>query len=218
MVNLIVDGKEIKASEGANLLRVCLDNEIYVPNLCYLKEMEHPPASCRLCFVAIEGYPQPVTSCTEVVREGMVVMTDTPEVRRLQKSAFELLLSVRRISFCKTCIANKRCGLQKIARFLGVKLRVAHLNRIDVDREVDHTHPYLDYDPDKCVLCERCIFVCGNINKTPMLSLAHRGLNTSVTFFESAAILENSCKGCGACVEICPVGALTLKSHNKVTG
>ena len=95
MIKLTIDNKEIKAEEGITLLQACLDNEIYVPNLCFLKEMGDPPASCRICFVEIKGEDKPVTSCTEKVNDGMVVKTDTPLVRRLQRTAFQLLLSVQ---------------------------------------------------------------------------------------------------------------------------
>jgi len=110
MAKLIVDGREIEAQQGANLLQACLDNDIYIPNLCYLKEMQDPPSSCRLCFVEIEGYRQPVTACRVEIREGMVVKTDTEHVRRLQRTAFELLLSVHHVD-CKNCPANRRCEL-----------------------------------------------------------------------------------------------------------
>jgi len=80
MVKLVVDNKEIETEEGNNVLQACLDNDIYIPNLCYLKEMDNPPGSCRLCFVEIVGYSRPVTSCTENVKEGMVVTTNTEPV------------------------------------------------------------------------------------------------------------------------------------------
>ena len=96
-VQLLVDNKKIEAQEGTTLLQACLDNDIYIPNLCYLPGMETPPASCRMCFVEIEGEHKPVTSCTVHVKEGMTVKTDTPDVRRLQRTALKLLLSVHHV-------------------------------------------------------------------------------------------------------------------------
>jgi bidirectional [NiFe] hydrogenase diaphorase subunit len=94
MLKLRVDDQEIKTKEGKTVLQACLDNQIYIPNLCYLEDMESPSASCRMCFVEIEGMPQPVPSCTVQVNEDMVVKTDTPVVRQLQRTALRLLLSV----------------------------------------------------------------------------------------------------------------------------
>ena len=98
MIALQIDDKKIEVAEGTNLLAACLDNGIYIPNLCYLKGMQHPPASCRLCFVEIEGSDHPVCSCSiQVVRE-MLVHTNTPRIRQLQKTALQLLLSTEQIS------------------------------------------------------------------------------------------------------------------------
>ena len=100
MVKLIVDDREIEAAEGATLLQACLKNDIYIPNLCHMEDMAHPAALCRMCFVEIEGQDKPVASCTITVSENMVVKTDTPAVRRLQRRALRLLLSVHDVD-CK---------------------------------------------------------------------------------------------------------------------
>ncbi|MBW2193141.1 MAG: (2Fe-2S)-binding protein, partial [Deltaproteobacteria bacterium] len=84
MVEFEVDGRSIQAPQGVTLLQACLDNDIYIPNLCFLADYQNPPASCRLCFVEIDGEEKPVTSCTVGVADGMVVRTDTSPVRRLQ--------------------------------------------------------------------------------------------------------------------------------------
>ncbi|MBU1613558.1 (2Fe-2S)-binding protein, partial [Patescibacteria group bacterium] len=91
MIKIIVDDKEIEAEDGSNLLQTCLDNGIFIPNLCYLKEMDRPAASCRLCFVEVDGMN--VASCAAKIRDGMIVRTDAEQVRRLQKTAFELIMS-----------------------------------------------------------------------------------------------------------------------------
>ena len=117
MITLEVDDKKIEVAEGTNLLEACLANSIYIPNLCYLEGMEHPPASCRLCFVEIEGADHPVASCSLRVDREMVVHTDTPRVRQLQKTALQLLLSVHDVD-CKNCPANRKCALQDMAKFL----------------------------------------------------------------------------------------------------
>ncbi len=122
MIKLIVDDKEIEVKEGTILLKACLDNDIYIPNLCYMDDMKGSVASCRMCFVEVEGEEKPVTSCTVKATGNMTVRTDTPAVRRLQRSAFRLLLSTHHVD-CRNCQVNKKCELQKIAKFLKVGLK-----------------------------------------------------------------------------------------------
>lgn len=206
-VTLHVDDRDITVKAGTSLLQACLDNDIYIPNLCYLKESDHPSASCRLCLVEIAGSSQPVTSCTVEVAQDMSVKTDTPAVRRLQRSAFELLLSVHRVE-CHTCPANKKCELQKIAKFLKVGLKVKNLKLYLRDVEVDTSHPVLDYYPDRCVLCGKCIQACEMHNHISILTFSGRGFNTLVRYYGSADRSTVPCESCMACVDICPVSAL----------
>jgi len=214
MIKFLVDDIQIQVEEGTNLLQACLENEIYVPNLCYLEGKEIPSASCRMCFVEIEGEGRPVPSCTVSVKEGMIVQTDTPSVRRLQRSALQLLLSVHRVE-CAKCPANKKCELQRIARFLKVGLKPKRLEPFLKETEIDEGHPCLNYYPNRCVLCGKCIHVCKNEHGQPMLSFAKRGLNTVVSFYGEEDEAALSCEECSACVEICPVSAITLKDDNN---
>jgi bidirectional [NiFe] hydrogenase diaphorase subunit len=212
MVKLEVDGKTIEASRGATLLQACLDNGIYIPNLCFLADLENPPASCRLCFVEIEGEKRPVTSCTITVADAMVVRTDTQPVRRLQRAAFRLLLSVHHID-CKHCPANRRCELQHLGKFLNVGLKTGRLERILKETEIDREHPHMDYYPNRCVLCGKCIHVCRKTHGHASLTFAKRGFNTVISAYGQEDATALPCDQCEACVEICPVAALTLKAH-----
>lgn len=214
MVRLIVDGKEILAERDMALLRACLDNDIYIPNLCYIEGMAHPPASCRLCLVELEGQEVPVPSCTIQVREGMVVKTDTALVRRLQRSALHLLLSAHRVD-CAPCPANKKCALQRMAKFLRVGLKPPGLERSFKEPEVDTEHPSLNYYPNRCVLCGRCIHACQSKNGHPFLSFAHRGIRTVISFYGDANSLGLPCVSCSECVAICPVAAITFKDSRR---
>ena len=211
-VKLLVDDKRIEVEEGTTLLQACLDNNIYIPNLCYLNDMDSPPASCRMCFVEIEGEQKPVTSCTLHAREGMVVKTDTPDVRQLQRTAIKLLLSMHDVD-CAHCPANKKCELQRIARYLKVGLKPKNLERLLREPAIDEDHPILDYYPNRCVLCGKCIHVCKTKNGQPLLAFARRGFDTVITFYgdKTSKNMKFSCEKCLACVEICPVGAITLK-------
>ena len=210
IITLMVDGKEIQAEEGAVLLKACLDKGIYIPNLCYLEGMERPAASCRLCFVEIDGRQDPVPACTVKAEEGLAVRTDTEEVRRLQRSALQFLLSVHKVD-CAHCPANKKCELQNIARFLKLGLKPKHLPQHFKEIEVVDEHPVISYYPNRCVLCGRCLQVCSNRNGQAFLTLARRGLDTIISFFGQENSSLNQCLDCRACVEICPVRALVLK-------
>jgi len=215
MVTLLVDGREIEAESGMNLLQACLDNDIYIPHLCYLENMAVAPASCRMCFVEIEGIGRPVTSCTTIVKDHMKVKTDTPAVRQLQRTAFRLLLSVHHVD-CKNCHANKRCALQNIAKLLKVGLKPKPLDRYLKDTDIDDSHHFLNYYPNRCVLCGRCAYVCLNRHGKSVLTFANRGFDTIMSFYASQDAPWSLCEDCALCVEVCPVGALSLKGSSPI--
>ena len=206
-----MDNKKIEVKAGTTLLQACLCNDIYIPNLCYLEEMSEPPASCRLCFVEIEGEDKPVASCTVEAVEGMIVKTNTAALRRLQRSALQLLLSVHRVN-CGFCPANKKCALQGIAKFLKVGLKPKHLERFLKDKEIVEDHPFLNYYPNRCVLCGRCVYVCRRQHGRPHLTFAHRGMGMEISFFGEHDASTMPCGACHVCLEICPVSALTVKN------
>ena len=214
MIQIHVDGKQIKVEEGISLLKACLDNEIFIPNLCYMEVFDPVPASCRLCFVEIEGAAQPVTACTLPVQDGLVVRTDTSGVRRLQRTALRLLLSVHHVE-CKNCHANKRCALQDLAKFLNVRLKPRRYGIHLKQPHVDSRHPCLDYYPNRCVLCGRCVAVCRALHGHAALTFGRRGFATAVSFFGGADSSNFPCHQCRACVEVCPVGALVLRNARQ---
>ena len=119
-VSLTINGKEIKAAQGENILWAALDNDIYIPNLCAIRERSEPFVACRLCFVEIEGKDVPVTACTEPVREGMVVNTKGERALRLARTALELILASHPVD-CAHCSKSGSCELQTIARHLRVR-------------------------------------------------------------------------------------------------
>jgi NADH dehydrogenase/NADH:ubiquinone oxidoreductase subunit G len=216
MITLQIDDKTLESAEGANLLKVCLNNGIFIPNLCFIEGMPHPPASCRLCFVDIDGEDRPVPSCSVGVRDGMVVRTDTDAVRRLQKTALQLLLSVHDVD-CKNCPANRQCALQDMARFLKLALKSKHLDVFLKKSRIERRHPQLDYYPNRCVLCGRCVYICREQPNRTELTFAKRGFDTVISFFDNPDDTPPSCESCRMCAEVCPVAALVPKVDRPIT-
>ena len=209
MVSLTIDGTEVKAEKGTNILWAALDNGFYIPNLCAMKEIIPPLASCRLCYVEIEGRNTPVTACSEPVSNGMVVHLNTHRVERLRNTAFELLLSHHHID-CRNCAKNRKCELQNTASHLGLKLRLKRFRHIPRELPVDSSHPLFTYDPNKCILCGKCVWVCQE-QGNGILDFAFRGIDTIISTFAGLPLAEAGCNSCLACVAVCPVGALVPK-------
>ncbi len=213
-ISLTIDGKKITAPEGENLLWVALDNGIYIPNLCALRDKPEPAASCRLCFVEVEGKEKPVTACTETISEGMVVHTKGAKALRLARTSFELLMASEPAD-CARCPANRSCELQIIARHLGAKLKSKRFRKILRQLPIDYSNPQFIYDPNKCVLCGRCVWVCRQHLGVGVLGFAHRGFDRVVTTFGDEPIGELRCQDCSECVIVCPTGALVFKDGEK---
>jgi bidirectional [NiFe] hydrogenase diaphorase subunit len=216
-IAITIDGKRIEAQEGEKLLWVALDHGIYIPNLCASREREVPAASCRLCFVEVKGKPGPVMACAEMAFEGMEVETSAPGASRLRKRAAELLIASHPAD-CPKCGKNRNCELQKIARHLKLKLRPKRLRPLVHDFPVDLSHPALVFDPNKCLLCGRCVWVCKERGKSGVLHFTQRGFETRVSTFMDVPLSETPCTGCLECVGVCPVGALTGKQGEREKG
>jgi formate dehydrogenase major subunit/NADH-quinone oxidoreductase subunit G len=209
-VSLTIDGKKIGAAPGEKVLWAALDNDIYIPNLCAIREKGEPSASCRLCFVEIEGKDMPVTACTAPVAEGMVVNTKGAKALRLARTALELILASRVVD-CAHCTKSGTCEQQRIAEHLGVKLKTKRFRKILPELAVDSSSPLFIYNPNKCVLCGRCVWVCQEKLGKGAIGFAHRGFRRMVTTFGDEPMGRASCQDCSECVTVCPVGALLFK-------
>ncbi len=213
-VTFSIDDRQIKAAAGERLLWAALDNGIYIPHLCDLGRRGAAEASCRLCFVDVEGLPNPVTSCTLPVAGGMVVKTRSPRVDRLVRTGFELLLSNHRLH-CAKCARNKKCELQRIAKERGLKLKLARLRSLLEAVAIDESPRLFAHDASKCVHCGRCIWADQELVHVGAIGFIRRGIARKVATFEDGPLADSICTQCLACVNICPVGSFYLKEDEQ---
>ncbi len=203
MVSLKIDGKEIKAPEGMNLIDAAGLAGIHIPNLCYLKGMKGIGA-CRLCLVEIEGMKAPMIACTTKVKEGMVVNTKTDKVQEIRKFVIDLILSMHPLD-CMTCTKAGVCTLQQYA--YDFEIKESSFTRKNFGYAVDEANPFIKRDPDYCILCGRCVRVCKE-QGTNVLEFMGRGVGSKVTTANDKPLQESGCTFCGSCVDACPVNAL----------
>lgn len=214
-VKISIDGKELEAQAGAKLLWVALENDIFIPHLCGIREEQRPGASCRLCFVEVEGKSHPVTACTLPLEDGMVVKTRSKAVDRLVQRAFELLLSDHRLQ-CAKCPKNRNCTLQRIARERGLKLKLTTLKPLQREiPAVDDSTGVFAFDRSRCVLCGQCVWADQQVAEVGAIGFSRRGLNRCVSTFTGVELADSPCIKCGLCVKACPVGALYFLEDEK---
>ncbi len=215
-IRLSIDGKEIECSGNETLLWAALDNGIYIANLCAVREMAEPYGACRLCFVEVEGESLPVTACTTKVREGMAVNTKGAKALRLARTAFELILSNHPVD-CAHCLKSGSCELQKIAKHLGIKLSTKKFKKILRDLPIDESSPVFIYEPNKCVLCGKCVWYCQEKLNTRTIGFAYRGFQRWITTFNDEPVGLSECRDRIELAEICPVGAFVSKNEKNKT-
>ncbi len=212
IVELTIDEKQIKAEPGTKVLKAAMDAAIFIPNLCFVPEADLPFGGCRLCYVEVDGRGL-VTACTQPVTQGMVVHTQTPEISRVRRTAYKLLIAYHDLD-CRACWKNKKCELQKLAGKLKVKLKTPQDFRgLPTDPlPLDTTNPFIIYDPNRCILCGKCVWVCSNKNSEPFIDFAYRGYETRLTLSSDITLIKEKCASCGECAAICPTAGLKPES------
>ena len=209
MINLTIDGRAVQVEEGTSVLEAAKAASIHIPTLCYLAEVQAIGA-CRVCLVEVQGNKNLQASCTLPVTEGLVVTTSNDRVRKARRFAVEMLVSDHPFD-CLVCERNLNCELQTVANELGIReVKFAGERSGGV---VDDASPSLRRDPNKCILCRRCVTVCQERQGVGALFVQGRGFESRVEPAFHASLNEAVCAFCGQCSVVCPTGAITEKSH-----
>jgi NADPH-dependent glutamate synthase beta subunit-like oxidoreductase/Pyruvate/2-oxoacid:ferredoxin oxidoreductase delta subunit/ferredoxin len=230
MIKLTIDGKAVEVEKGTTVLQAAQRAGIYIPTLCYHPDLQ-PYGGCRLCIVEIEGMRGLPTACTTPASDGMKVTTQSPQLQELRKAFLELILTehpnacltchrrqrcepydicLREVSVgerCVNCPNNHQCELQDLVDYIGIKeltLPYKYKNLpVDFTRE-----PLIQRDYNLCVLCGRCVQMCQDVRGIGAIGFSQRGYDTLVGTAFDKPLQDSGCRFCGACVEVCPTGAL----------
>ena len=203
MVNLKIDKIDVSVPEGTTVMEAAASVGIKIPSLCYLKNINEI-AACRICLVELKGKDKLITSCNNVVQEGMEIYTNSPKVRSARRTNVQLILS-QHDSRCTTCLRSGNCALQSIANDLGL------MDNPFPDDWVDEGWPRkypLVRTSQKCIRCMRCVQVCDKIQGMNIWDVANTGSRTTIGVTGQRKLENSDCTLCGQCITHCPVAAL----------
>lgn len=208
MLNVTIDGIRVQVKEGSTILEAAQSVGIEIPTLCYLKDLT-PEASCRICLVEIEGNPKLFTACSTPVAEGNVIHTKSEKVIAARRSVLDLMLSTHNAD-CFSCAKNGECQLQNLCYEYGVEK--TSFPGVKNDYPIDDSNEFFTYNPQQCILCQRCVNVCQKLHGEAAIGIAGRGFKAKISTPFDQLIRSTNCVSCGNCVSVCPVGALLPKS------
>ncbi len=212
MIHLTIDGEPIEVKEGTTILEAARLLNVHIPTLCH-HEDQAVKAVCRICVVEVEGQRLLPAACSTPVTEGMVVKTASPKVIKARKNIMELILA-RHPQDCLVCSKNGSCELQKVAKDLNMN----RPNRYELqvrDARFDDSSPSLVRDMSKCILCNRCVEACSQKQGVMVMAKENRGFDTVVVPPYGKLLADTSCVNCGQCIQVCPVGALSVHDDTE---
>ncbi|MFA5928993.1 MAG: [Fe-Fe] hydrogenase large subunit C-terminal domain-containing protein, partial [Candidatus Margulisiibacteriota bacterium] len=213
-IEIKINGEEHIVHTGTSILKACQDLGIEIPTLCYLDGISEE-AACSLCMVEVKGAKSLVRACVTKVVSGMEVSTNTARARKARRMNIELLLASHPQD-CLTCERNQNCDLRKLAYEMGVKdIRFAKSS--DHKFAWDTSSPSLVRDPNKCVLCRRCIETCSFVQAVSAIDVTGRGKSSKVSTFMERGLGNVDCVNCGQCLLVCPTGAIVEKDEIEDT-
>ena len=208
VLTLRINELEVSGREDETILEVARENNIPIPTLCQLNGLSNVGA-CRLCLVEVKGIPKLLPACATRIGEGMEITTNSERLQKYRRMTIEMLFAEGN-HICSVCVANGHCDLQNLAIYLGVD----HINLpyMNPQRTVDASHERFALDPNRCVLCTRCVRVCAEVEGAHTWDVMGRGYQSCViTDLFQPWGTSLSCTSCGKCVQVCPTGALFVK-------
>ncbi|MBN1388157.1 MAG: (2Fe-2S)-binding protein [Bacteroidales bacterium] len=234
MMKISIDNKSVEVSRQMTVLEAADQNGIYIPRLCAHPELI-PYGGCRLCIVEIEGIKGYPTACTAMVEDGMIIRTNTNMLQQMRRDLLQLILSehpaacllcdniegcsmfqetIRKVGVttgCRWCPKDKDCELQRIVESFDVhELSLPGLYR---DLPVEKYDPFFDRDYNLCIYCGRCVRICNEYRKSSVIAFRQRGKFTTIGPSFDENHIDAGCEFCGACVSVCPTGAMSEKSR-----
>ena len=234
-ITIAIDGVDIKTQPGKMVLEAAIDAGVYIPYLCYHSGMK-PFAACRMCVVSVEGGRGFPASCTLPVQDGMKIRSESHDVNELRRSVMEMLIAehpngcltchrvdicgpsdvcLRHVSVndrCITCPKNERCEFKDTVRYLGMELE-SPLGYKYRQIPLEVSDPFYDTDLNLCITCGRCVRVCEEVRGNSALCFTDRSGRALIGTSFGDSLLESGCEFCGACIDVCPVGALVEREH-----
>ncbi|MDX9808974.1 MAG: NADH-dependent [FeFe] hydrogenase, group A6 [Sphaerochaetaceae bacterium] len=209
IINVTIDSRRIAVKRGTTILNACRAAGIQIPTLCHMDDVS-TNASCGICVVEVKNSKRLVRSCTYAVWNDMEIYTNTERVRKARKTNLELILANHPLD-CLNCDRNQNCELQSLAYTLGVReTRFPRTRAFELP--LDTSSVALIRDPNKCILCGRCVAVCAEMQTVHAIDVSGRGLESKVTTFLDKGLGNVACTNCGQCALVCPTGAIVEKS------
>ncbi len=211
VITMTINGNELSARDNETVMDVAEENGIEIPALCHLPGLSDVGA-CRLCVVEVVGVPRLLPACVTMVTEGMAVVTHSEKINKYRKTLLEMLFAERN-HICSVCVSNGHCELQDMA--LACDVEFIHLPYLSPKLKVDASHPRFVFDPNRCILCTRCVRVCDEIEGAHTWDIQGRGVDARIIADLGEPWGESqTCTSCSKCVHVCPTGALSEKGRS----
>lgn len=208
---LKINDQDVGGRGDETILDLARENGIKIPTLCQIDGLSNVGA-CRLCLVEVKGWTKLVPACMTYIEEGMEVFTNSPRLQAYRRTILEMLFSERN-HVCSVCVSNGHCELQDLATELGMThVRVPYLSP---EMHIDASHPYYMIDHNRCVLCQRCVRVCDEVEGAHTWDVMNRGARSMIiSDLNEPWGNSTTCTRCGKCVQLCPTGALSAKGRS----
>lgn len=213
MISLNINGTDVLAKENQTILQTARENGIYIPTLCYLEGINEI-GSCRVCVVEIEGQQTLAPACETRVREGMVIQTESPRVVEARKSALQLILAHHKRD-CNNCVKSGDCELSKLFTLYEIEEPLYPTAEGDFTKPKKTGSPFLQYNPDLCISCQRCVSTCAKVTGRHAITAGKSGNRFRIDAPFGLDWKNTMCESCGCCAQACPTGALVDTRRNS---